>query len=97
MTEAATATEVATVPCKHQWEPCLTPPDSASRWYRCSVEACGIFAYKRNLAIVPYVCTEKGPPKCKRPAVERLRGRGPRSSYLWKCRVHLDADDEVAT
>ncbi len=78
----------------HDWEPCFTPPDSASRWYRCAVDGCGIFAYKRNLAIVPYRCTEKG---CKAPAIERLRGRGPRSSYLWKCRTHLHADDEVAT
>lgn len=82
--------------CKHKWKPCLTQPDSGYQWYRC--ENCGCFGRPKrptswrygklkNDIIIPYRCSI---PKCNKVAIERLHGRGPRCSYLWRCKDHAD-------
>ena len=75
--------------CVHEWEACLTPPDSASRWYRCN--GCKSFGYRKlrggSRFLVPYRCANKG---CRRPAIDRLTGRGPRLGYRWRCRECID-------
>ena len=69
--------------CKHEFEPCTTPPDSGFKWYRCDL--CAVFAYKRGKNFVPYRCTIS---KCKGQACTRLPGRGQRMSYIWRCAEH---------
>lgn len=76
--------------CEHEWQPCATPPDSGRPWYRCNT--CKVFACRRGIKIVPYRCTVQG---CKKLAVDRLHGRGPRASYLWRCEDHLEPRNPV--
>lgn len=83
--------------CDHEWERCLTPPDSLSDWYRC--KSCGAFGYRKThrwgaskkARIVPYVCQVKG---CSEIAVDRLPGRGHRMAYLWRCRKCMTEKSE---
>lgn len=74
--------------CEHSFERTDTPPDSTKPWYRCT--ACSTFAFRRTLGrqsvrYVPYQC---GHPGCGKSATERLPGRGPRASFLWRCGEH---------
>lgn len=75
------------MPCVHEWETCLTPPDGASPWYRC--KCCKAFGYRRrnSKTIRAYVCQIAG---CSGVAVDRKHGRGPRFCYLWRCHAHND-------
>jgi hypothetical protein len=82
--------------CKHNWEHCLTPPDSGYKWYRCI--KCGAFGHlkrpyhhnrNRKAIKIPYRCSL---PKCNGIAIDRKIGRGPRCSYLWRCKDHVNTD-----
>lgn len=78
----------------HDWRPVETPVDAGRQWYRC--RECRIRGYAkgrfsvrgalprgRALKVKPYRCSTEG---CRRLAVRRLPGRGPRSCFLWACR-----------
>lgn len=84
---------------QHTWEAVETPIDSARRWYRCSI--CGAYGSakgrfkihgtrppgRRSITqkVESYRCSVEG---CSDLAVVRLHGRGPRASYIWRCRRH---------
>lgn len=84
--------------CKHEWKICFTPPDSGHKWYRC--RKCGVFGHpkkpfswlyrtKYKNFIIPYRCSIN---KCNGLAIERNHGRGPRCSYLWRCKDHVNTE-----
>lgn len=78
--------------CSHEWEQCLTPPDSARPWFRCA--HCRVFAYRKKRGrdgwlYISYVCQRL---RCRKPAIDRLPGRGSRACYLWRCKECLDAE-----
>ena len=68
----------------HEWERALTPPDGGYPWFRCTT--CKVFGYRRHKTIKAYVCQLNG---CHNLAIDRLRGRGPRAGFLWRCSDHL--------
>lgn len=78
--------------CDHEWVQCATPPDAFRPWFRC--RHCKVFGYRKRTGsgryiYYAYTCQK---PLCKRPAIERLAGRGSRASYLWRCKECLDEE-----
>ncbi len=77
----------------HDFLPCMTPPASGRKWYRCS--KCNAFGWKKRGKHVTYKCTV---PKCNRNATDRLPGLGGRSPN-WRCDDHgsrsIDPDSQA--
>ena len=68
--------------CAHDFQPCVTPPASTRKWWRCS--KCNVFAWKHRGNFRIYKCTESGGTKS---ATDRLPGLGGRG-FNWRCDDH---------